>query len=117
MQKAWTDDATLTRMVHLPWTQAPGAAILAGYTNEATVHAWDLARATGQSPTWDDRVVGFAFDGIRQSLPAENRVAMFTKMRAENPAMGSDAPFAEVVTVPAGAPLIDQLVAYNGRRP
>jgi uncharacterized protein (TIGR03086 family) len=101
---AWSDDATLTRVVRLPWAEQTGAATLAGYVNEVSVHTWDLATATGRRPEWNTRVLEVALDAIRQVLPSEGRGAM-------------GAPFADIVEVPADAPLIDHLVAWNGRRP
>ena len=118
-QAAWTDDAALRRTIVLPWASDLGAVALLGYASEITVHTWDVATATGQSPAWNDDVVGRALDLMRSWLPGENRAAIFAAVR-EN--MGPEAasspdPFAEVVRTPADAPLIDQLVAWNGRRP
>lgn len=79
---------------------APSASTLVGWLNEVTVHTWDLATATGQRPAWDPKVVGLAFDGIR-FLPATDRGPCF----------------ADAVAVADDAPLIDRLVAWNGRRP
>ena len=115
LRQAWTDDATLTRMVHLPWADAPGAAMLASYSNELSVHTWDLAKATGQSPAWDEKALAFGFEGIRAQLPADNRTALWEQFKSTMPDF--DAPFADAVTVPENAALIDRLVAYNGRQP
>lgn len=119
MDRAWGDDAALVRVVRLPWIEASGAAVLASYLNEFTVHAWDLATATGQSPLWDDEVVGLALDSIRVVLPSEGRQERFEAIRASlRPhAQNWSSPFADAVAVSNDAPLIDQLVAYNGRRP
>ena len=116
---AWSDDAVLTTVVRLPWTELPGAAALALYTNEVTVHTWDLAVATGQRPAWDATAVDVAFAAIRQGMPAGGRAAAFEAMRASLPEglRDDEAPFAEAVEVGADAPAIDRLVAWNGRRP
>src|SRR5215213_2216923 len=45
---AWADDATLERIVELPWATLPGAATLIMWTSELSVHTWDLATATDQ---------------------------------------------------------------------
>jgi uncharacterized protein (TIGR03086 family) len=103
VRDAWTDDANLTRVIRLPWADLSGAATLAVYASEITVHTWDLATATGQTPSWDQSVLEVAFDAIRVVLPPEPR--------------GGFVPFDEVVVVPSGAPLIDQLVAWTGRQP
>ena len=114
---AWADDSVLQRTVRLPWKEDTGAAILAGYVNEVTVHTWDLATATGQRPAWDPQVVSLAFDGIR-FMPGQNRAAMFEAMAQRiPPALRGAPPFADAVPVPDDAPLIDRLVAWNGRRP
>nr|MDQ3643448.1 TIGR03086 family metal-binding protein [Actinomycetota bacterium] len=114
---AWADDSVLHRTVRLPWKEDSGAAILASYVNELTVHTWDLATATGQRPAFDPQVVSLAFDGIR-FMPGQNRAAMFEAMaqRIPPPLRGAQ-PFADAVPVADDAPLIDRLVAWNGRRP
>ncbi len=116
VQAAWTDDAVLDRPMDLPWQQGRGRDILRGYLSELTVHTWDLATATGQSPTWDDDVVAAALDGP-ELLPATGRMELFEQI---SHAMGMDevaVPFADAVEVDADAPAIDRLVAWNGRDP
>ncbi len=118
VQEAWTDDAALRRIVRLPWSQDTGAATLLAYLNEVTVHTWDLATATGQRPAWDPKVLSLALDGIR-FLPPEGRAAIFEESRATMPPERRDFadPFADAVPVHPDAPLIDRLVAWNGRDP
>lgn len=118
VEAAWADDAVLGRTMRLPWAETTGAAMLVSYLNEITVHTWDLATATGQRPAWDPQILTLAFDGIR-FLPGENRAAMFDSLRAGMPAGQRDFadPFADAVPVAEDAPLIDRLVAWNGRRP
>lgn len=118
VEAAWADDTALARTMRLPWAEDSGAAMLVSYLNEVTVHTWDLATATGQRPAWNPEVVSLAFDRIR-SLPGENRAAMFESMRDGMPPALRDFayPFADAVPVPDDAPLIDRLVAWNGRRP
>jgi uncharacterized protein (TIGR03086 family) len=119
VQDAWTDAAALTRPVHFPWTDTDGAGALLMYTGELTVHTWDLATATGQRPAWDDAVVGRALARQRELLPDPNRSAQYAQVRDQLPegvAWTGD-PFADAVPVDAAAPLIDQLVAWSGRRP
>jgi len=113
---AWSDDATLDRPMALPWVQGPGRDLLASYLPELTVHTWDLAVATGHDPDWDDDVLAASL-AASDFLPAENRRALFEEISAN---MGLDAvavPFAEAIAVPADAPAIDRLVAWNGRDP
>ena len=103
VQAAWTDPALLEAMLTLPFATLPGAVVVGIYTSEVTVHSWDLAKATGQQPAWDDEVIASALAVMRVGLPAEPR--------------GGELPFGAVVRVPADAPMIDQLVAWNGRDP
>lgn len=118
VEVAWADDSVLGRTMRLPWAEDSGAAMLVSYLNEVTVHTWDLATATGQRPAWDPDVLSLAFDGIR-FMPGENRSAMFDTYRAGMPPelRNFTDPFADAVPVPDDAPLIDRLVAWNGRRP
>jgi uncharacterized protein (TIGR03086 family) len=118
-RNAWDDPATLTRTITMPWAALPGGEMLAVYVNEVVIHTWDLAKATGQSPEWDRDVLQRAFDAIRATLPAEGRMAMYDELRKSMPEAQRNftPPFADVVPLPKGAPLLDRLVAYNGRRP
>jgi uncharacterized protein (TIGR03086 family) len=115
---AWADDAALERTIVLTWATDKGGVALLGYVSEITVHTWDIAQATGRQPKWNGPAVAGAYELMRSWLPGEGRAEIFEEVRKK---MGSDAPvdnpFAEVVPVPDGAPLIDRLVAWNGRRP
>jgi len=114
VRAAWADDAVLERTMRLPWMEGPGAQVLTAYVNEVTVHTWDLATATGQLPAWDPSVLALAFDAVR-FLPPTGRSELFAPVRAALGAPGD--PFADAVPVPDDAPLVDRLVAWNGRRP
>lgn len=113
---AWSDDDVLEQPMALPWIQGTGADVLTSYFSELTVHTWDLAMATGQQPHWDDIVVTAALEA-RPILPAENRRALFEEISAAMGLPEVGIPFAEAVPVPADAPPIDRLVAWNGRDP
>ena len=116
---AWADDYTLDRMVDLPWATLPGSATLIMWSNELSVHTWDLATATGQSPDWDPAVLELALAAMQIGLPAEGRMVSFEEARKHMPEGMEDftPPFAAAVEVPEDAPLIDRLVAWNGRDP
>ncbi len=119
VQAAWTDDATLGRMVHLPWASMPGGPTLAMYTSEVTVHTWDLAQATGQRPEWNAVAVAVSMEAMRHGLPDADRALSFGAARKNMPPEMADfpPPFANAVTLPPGASAIDQLVAWTGRAP
>lgn len=115
---AFADDAVLDKTVVLPWATMTGAEMLAMYTAEITTHTWDLAKATGQTAQWDDGVCQLALDSLRRDLPMADRTPMWEAFRATMPAnVQFDPPFANAVAVGPGAPLIDQLVAWSGRKP
>jgi uncharacterized protein (TIGR03086 family) len=116
--EAWADDASLVRIVHLPWADESGALTLASYCNEIVVHTWDLATATGQHPTWDDEAVATAWESFR-GMPGAGRSQMFAEVKAamDEPYRSAGDPWADAVPVADDAPLIDRLVAWNGRRP
>lgn len=119
VKDAWTDDDTLSRMMVLPWVQATGSAILAMYTSELCVHTWDLATATGQHPAWNEPALQVAFEAALRALPSGDRHAAFAAMAADMPphVAASGPPFGNPVDTAPDAPLIDQLVAWYGRRP
>jgi uncharacterized protein (TIGR03086 family) len=120
VQAAWTDDARLERPTALPWGTFPGHEVLGVYTNEITVHTWDLARATGQEPQWDESVLVAADAAIHAQLPMADRTEYWAAAAASIPLPEGVEwvdPFGNAVDVPADAPAIDRLVAWNGRRP
>ena len=119
VERVWSDPALLARTYQLPWASLTGAAVLATYTAEITLHTWDLAVATGQPVAWDDGVVARSLDAMRQALPTASRAAQYAAVEATLPpeARPMPAPFADAVEVAADASPLDQLVAWSGRRP
>ncbi|MEU3723950.1 TIGR03086 family metal-binding protein [Streptomyces sp. NPDC031705] len=99
----WADPEVLGRELRVPAGVMPGAAAALVYAHEFTVHTWDLARATGQRPEWDQALAERALTVLQRVLPAGIR--------------DGRVPFGEVVAVEADAPAIDRLVAWAGRRP
>jgi uncharacterized protein (TIGR03086 family) len=82
-------------------TEMPGAVIGRMLTTELLVHGWDLARATGQRPTWDAGLV----DAVHAEVTAN---------AAQGRAMGVYGP---AVEVPATASTMDRALAMTGRDP
>lgn len=118
IQPVWADDALLDRMIELPWATMPGRAVLGVYTNEITVHTWDLARATGQHPAWDDDVIAASLAAMEVALPAEGRIESFAAIEAAlPPGAGWTPPFGPAIEVGKDATPIERLVAWNGRQP
>jgi uncharacterized protein (TIGR03086 family) len=118
-EAAWVDPSALTRPTMLPWAAESGALALRTYVAELTTHTWDLARATGQQPEWDDDVLAMSLAVMREILPAAGRSEMFDAIRATMPQemRGRPDPYQPAVPLDADAALIDQLVAHVGRDP
>lgn len=117
VQAAWPDPV-LDRPTELPWGVFSGREVLGVYTNELAVHTWDLSQATGRSVRWDPAVLEAAMLAIHEQLPTAERAPMWNAIKEQlPPEVPWEDPFADAVDVPADAPLIDRLVAWNGRTP
>ena len=63
-------------------------------------------------------MLGVSFDHIQRELPMPDRAPMWAEAKASLPEGVPWAdPFADAVPVGDDAPLIDRLVAWNGRTP
>ena len=102
MQAAWADDTLLDRPTTVPWGRIPGRGALWGYFNEALVHGWDLAVATGQDPEADPALAEAAFAAMQRFLPAGMR--------------GEGIPFNAVVEPAPGAGPTERLANWSGHR-
>ena len=102
--EVWSDAKLLGTLVTLPFAKLPGAAAIAIYSSELTVHGWDLARATHQTVQWDHDVCRLGMGAMKMALPADLP-------------RDADLPFGPLVQTSTDAPLIDQLVAWTGRTP
>jgi uncharacterized protein (TIGR03086 family) len=93
----------LDRMLVLPFGTMPGRAAALAYTQELTVHAWDLASAIGRADGLDPSLAEAVTPLARQFVPAGVR--------------GGPVPFGPVVDVAADAGAYQQLVGWLGRDP
>jgi uncharacterized protein (TIGR03086 family) len=98
-----SDAAVLDRVLTVPWGTMPGRFVGFGYVQELTVHAWDLAAATGRTGGLDDGLAAAIEDTARRVLPAEPR--------------GGPIPFGPPVAVADGAAPTVRLIAWLGRDP
>lgn len=97
---AWADDDLLDRAVSVPWGTAPGRIAAWGYLNEALVHGWDLAVATGQDPEADPVLAETTLEAMTRLLPAGQR--------------GGPVPFSAVVAAAPGVGPTEQLANWSG---
>jgi uncharacterized protein (TIGR03086 family) len=117
VQAAWADATKLEQLMTLPWASAPGAAMIAMYTSELTVHTWDLAVATGQHPLWHEPTVDAALAAALVALPSGDREAYFAQMAADMPEIAGRPPFRNPVDTGTAAAPLDQLIGWYGRQP
>jgi uncharacterized protein (TIGR03086 family) len=101
LREAFAGPGVLEWVYEAPFGTAPGAAMVQVRIVENLVHGWDLARASGRSAEFPDKVAERALARSRQRLTT----------RPEGPS----APFAAEVPVPADAPAIDRLAGWLGR--
>ncbi len=97
------DDALLARQVSVPWGEVDGASAAASYIGELSVHAWDLAIATGRTDQLNEQLAIGALPAYMDKVPAGQR--------------GGEIPFGPVVEVPEDATGYQRLVAWTGRDP
>ena len=91
----------LTREFELPFATMPGAGFIGLRTTDVLAHAWDLAKATGQSTDLDPELSAEALEAARVRLLPQFR--------------GPGRPFGEEQPCPPGRPVADELAAFLGR--
>jgi uncharacterized protein (TIGR03086 family) len=94
----------LEKMITLPFGTIPGGVYLGIATTDAFTHAWDLARATGQSTDLDPELAARLLEGSRLFIQPEFRGADGAR------------PFGAEQPAPAGASNADALAAFLGRK-
>lgn len=98
----WTQRGELDSTVSLGESEFPGSMAITINTLDAYVHAWDIARATGQDIQLDADICAPLLEFARQVVP-------------ETPREGDN--FHAVVPTPADAHVQDELLGYLGRTP
>jgi uncharacterized protein (TIGR03086 family) len=91
----------LTRVFELPFAKIPGAAFIGLRTTDVLTHAWDLAKATGQSTDLDPELAAEALAASRERISPAFR--------------GEGRPFGAEQACPPDRPVADQLAAFLGR--
>lgn len=94
------DPSVLGRTVKMPFGEMPGGMVAGIFTNDIFLHAWDVAKATGQSTDLNPALAAGLDAGLRQSLSPEWR----------RPGM-----FGEEQQAGESATAADRLAAFSGR--
>ena len=102
----WRQPGALDRTLRLPFGELPARWVLDQQVTDLAVHAWDVAKATGQPTDLDAEVGRLALDWGRENLKPQFR---------GDEASGQD--FGAEVPVPGDAPLYDRLAGLFGRDP
>ncbi len=87
----------------MPMGEVPGSMLAVMRATDLLVHAWDLAKATGQSTALDP--------DLCQTALTRARARMGDAPRQPGSPIGPE------VEVPADAPVCDRFAAYMGRQP
>jgi uncharacterized protein (TIGR03086 family) len=104
LAEAWRDPDAWTGMTAAGSIEMPGEVAGVVATEELVVHAWDLARATGQDLATD-----------RAALEAA--MQMLGQFQQPGTVAEPGAAFGTVVDTTDDAPLLDRVVAFSGRDP
>jgi uncharacterized protein (TIGR03086 family) len=100
LHRVFAEHDVLSGTYRTPVGEGPGALLVNMRFNELVVHAWDVAKATGQSTDLDRELVEASLAHLKASphLPR-----------------GEGTPFAEAKPVPPDAVPADRLAAFMGR--
>ncbi len=97
---AFQADGFLGRVITAPFGEVPGSQLVHMRRNELTVHAWDLAKAAGQSTDFDPEVIAACLASYTASPALKDR---------------ANAPFDVEQPAPPDATDADRLAAFLGR--
>ncbi|MEO7837477.1 MAG: TIGR03086 family metal-binding protein, partial [Acidimicrobiales bacterium] len=103
VRQAWRQPGVLTREITGPFGTLPGHVVVRMHFVDHLVHGWDLAKATGQDTTIEERLATAAYEEMTAALDASSR--------------GPGSPFGPEVPCSRDAPVHERLMAFLGRHP
>ncbi|MFC0864295.1 TIGR03086 family metal-binding protein [Sphaerimonospora cavernae] len=103
---AWRQPGALERPQRLPFGEIPATWAVGQHVTELVIHAWDIAKATGQPTDLDPELGRAALRWGQDNLQPE-----FRGDEADGHHIGP------AVRVPDDAPLYDRVAAFGGRDP
>ncbi|MFB8005008.1 TIGR03086 family metal-binding protein [Nocardia sp. NPDC056000] len=106
LRAAWRAPNAMERTHTFPGGAVPAAWAIGQQTTEFAIHAWDIAKATGQSLELDPELGELALGWARENLVPQVRGAEADGFH-----------IAPVVTTSDDARLYDRLAAFGGRQP
>jgi len=98
---AWSDPAAWAGTRNVMGAETPAADVGAMLLMEMALHGWDVARATGQDFSADDKTARALQDIV------DAQAELFRKYQG----------FADAISPPAGASTFDRALALSGREP
>jgi uncharacterized protein (TIGR03086 family) len=104
-RSAFLADGAMERMIELPFGTMPGSAVVGLLATDTLTHAWDIAKATGQSTDLAPELAAGLLGGVRGAIQ--------DKFRGDD----GKAPFGPEREAPDGASNADRLAAFLGRVP
>ncbi|MGA7834906.1 MAG: TIGR03086 family metal-binding protein, partial [Acidimicrobiales bacterium] len=105
--QAWSEDSSLSLTYTMPWGEVyTGVTLVDMYLAELAAHAWDLARATGQTDKLDPSLALPALEGARAMIKPQYRNMV-----------EPGAPFGAEVYPAHDADDWERLAAFMGRDP
>ncbi|MBA3417556.1 MAG: TIGR03086 family protein [Geodermatophilaceae bacterium] len=93
---AWEGTTRMGGPMELPAPMIGGMVL-----GELVVHGWDLARATGQQPTWHDEVLTLLYQEVAKTAEQGRDMGVY----------------GERVQVPDTASVLDRILGLTGRNP
>ncbi|MFB7718813.1 TIGR03086 family metal-binding protein [Nocardia sp. NPDC056100] len=106
LRAAWQAPNAMDRAHIFPAGAVPAIWAIGQQTTEFAIHAWDIAKATGQSLDLDAELAEFALDWARDNLVPQVRGAEADGFH-----------IAPAVTTSHDARVYDRLAAFGGRQP
>ncbi|MBB2915174.1 uncharacterized protein (TIGR03086 family) [Streptosporangium becharense] len=99
---AWSEPAAWEGTTHMGGPAELPASLVGGMVvGELVVHGWDLARATGQNPVWDDDLVAYVHEEVAKTAEQGREMGIY----------GPEVP------VQVSAPMLDRVLGLTGRDP
>ncbi|GAA2637355.1 TIGR03086 family metal-binding protein [Dactylosporangium fulvum] len=98
---AWGAPAAWEGTTYMGPTELPADLVGGMVLGEFVLHGWDLARAAGQAPAWDDEVLTALHAEVARSADQARSMGVY----------GAEVP------VPETAPLLARVLGLSGRNP